>query len=466
MVRRGQWNRRAVTNGVQQQHSWDQTRDLAWWAGVTGVGLVVTLVAVRAGAHLGTAGPPFLGRYHVRLSALSLLAPALAVAVLVACVRVPARRQPGLEAEPVPEHRSWLEWAPWRLLLLAGYCGALAWILALAAGGPGGLNHATGDLADYLSDVERVGDDPLRYLRGYTESTDRTYSARGHPPGPVLVLWLLHRAGLSDRLDYGVILAAAGALTVPLVAHAVRAVCGETEARRYLPVLVLAPYAIWVAASMDAVTAALGAAMMALGIMASARQRRGGAAAGWALACGVMLGVAVLFAYSVAWLGVSVACLYFARRRPFLNLATAAGALVPVVAANLLGFGWLKGLAGAGEDFASRVQPNRPLVWWTVISVVVLLVATGPALVASARKLRNTPGWPFLVGAVAAVAFSMLTGLARGGVEHAWLPFFPWLTAAAVAPRRPAGAPAPVPLLLVAAGAAAAVIIQCVLQGP
>ena len=34
---------------------------------------------------------------------------------------------------------------------------------------------------------------------------------------------------------------------------------------------------------------------------------------------------------------------------------------------------------------------------------------------------------------------SIALGLARGGVEHAWLAFFPWLTIAAVAPNRQAG---------------------------
>jgi len=65
-----------------------------------------------------------------------------------------------------------------------------------------------------------------------------------------------------------------------------------------------------------------------------------------------------------------------------------------------------------------------------------------------------------------AVAFSVLFGLARGGAEAAWLPFFPWLTVAAVAPLRQAGPSPGSPLLLVAVGALTAIAIEAVLATP
>jgi hypothetical protein len=186
----------------------------------------------------------------------------------------------------------------------------------------------------------------------------------------------------------------------------------------------------------------------------------------WALASGVTLGLAALFSYAAPWLGLSVVCLYFARRRAFLNIATGLGALLPVLAAQLAGFSWIDGLSVARADFAARVEPHRSAVWWGGINVVVLLLAAGPPLVRSLRRMRNTPGWPFLVGAGVAVAFSILAGLARGGAEAAWLPFFPWLTVAAVAPRRQAGTPPPSPLLLVAVGALTAIVVEAVLATP
>jgi hypothetical protein len=282
----------------------------------------------------------------------------------------------------------------------------------------------------------------------------------------VLLLWGLGRAGVTDRVTLGALITVLGCLTVPLVAYCVKDVCGETTARRYLPVLVLAPYAIWVAVSMDGVVAALGATAVAAGVFASAHRRRGLVSAAWSLLCGLLIGLAGMFAYSVVWLGLSVVLLYFARRRPFLNIGTGLGALVPVVVANRLGFNWLAGLRAAGSDFTARIEPHRSAAWWAAISLVVLIIASGPAIVASARKIRNTPAWPFLVGSAIAVLFSLVTAQARGGAEAGWLPFFPWLTVAAVAPARPAGEPPPVPWPLVAAGALTAVVIEAVLATP
>jgi hypothetical protein len=218
--------------------------------------------------------------------------------------------------------------------------------------------------------------------------------------------------------------------------------------------------------STDVVVAVLGAAMVAAGIRASRRHRTGLRAGAWAVLAGALLGIAALFSYAAPWLGLSVVCLYFARRRPFLNLATGLGALAPIVLADRLGFDWLSGLTAARSDYVSRIEPYRSVGWWSAISLVALLLAAGPPLYASMRKLRNTPGWPFLVGAAAAVVVSIVAGIARGGVEHAGLPFFPWLTVAAVAPERQGGEPVPAPLLLTAVGALVAVVIEAVLATP
>jgi hypothetical protein len=231
-------------------------------------------------------------------------------------------------------------------------------------------------------------------------------------------------------------------------------------------VLILAPSAIWVAVSVDVVVAVLGAAMVAAGVRASSRGRTGWHAGAWAGLAGALLGIAALFSYAAPWLGLSLVCLYFARRRPFLNIGTGLGALAPIVLADQLGFAWLSGLTAARSDYLSRIEPYRSAWWWSAISLVALLLATGPPLFASVRKLRNTPGWPFLVGATAAVLFSIAAGIARGGVEHAWLPFFPWLTVAAVAPERQGGPPVPAPLLLAGVGALVAVVIEAVLATP
>lgn len=444
-----------------------QQRDLLRWTLLVLAGLALTWLAVRNSAQLGTAGAPFLGRYRLQIGPLTALAPLVAVALLLTAVR------------------GWFESARWSLVLCVAYVGAFAWALALAlVDGSGGLTRALLSTDSYFTDVADVGDDPLGYLSSFTaRAAEHSDATRGHPPGPVLLLWALTRMGVTSHLGLGLLVTAVGAVAVPLVLTAVRSVCGEVPARRYVPVLALAPYALWVAVSVDAVVATLGAAMVVAGVLASDRARSGlrrqmapgqsvGAgpaglrAAAWATLCGGLLGLAALLSYAAPWLGLSVVCLYFARRRPFLNLATGLGALVPVLGADLLGFGWVDGLLTARDDYAARIGPHRSVLWWSGLSLVVLLLVAGPALLASLRKMRNTPGWPFLVGAGAAVAFSLAAGLARGGVEHAWLPFFPWLTVAAVAPERQGGEAPPAPLLLAGAGAVVAVVLEAVLSTP
>ncbi|MBO0868275.1 MAG: hypothetical protein J2P15_06885 [Micromonosporaceae bacterium] len=425
-------------------------RALVGWLALVAAGLVLTLWAVRSGARLGTASAPFLGRYRLQLSPLTLLAPAVAAGVLLLA------------------QRGWFDRARFGLVLGAGYLGGLGWALALAlADGVAGLTRPLLNPDNYQSDVAGVADDPLGYLRTFTNpTTPHSPAARGHPPGPVLALWALHRLGVTDQLALAVLVTAVGVATIPLVLVAVHGVCGPVPARRYAPVLILAPYAIWVAVSTDVFVTVLGAGMVAAGVWASAAKRRGPRAGAWSALAGVALGTAALFSYAAGWLGLSLVCLYFARRRPFLNLATGLGALLPVLVADRLGFGYVNGLLLARDDFATRVQPYRSVLWWSLISLVALLVAAGPPLSASLRRVRTTPGWPFLVGAGCAVVFSILAGIARGGVEHAWLAFFPWLTVAAVAPREQGGPPVPAPLLLTATGALTAVVVEAVLATP
>jgi hypothetical protein len=425
-----------------------ERRDLAAWLALTAAGLLLTWLAVRVGAELGTRSAPFLGAYRFNLGFASLLGPAAAALVLVS---------------------AWhgrFDQLSWSRVLVVGWAGSFTWAVALAfVDGAAGLTRSLQNGDNYLIDVPRVGDDPLAYLSDFTTEPElHSVAARGHPPGPVLLLWVLNRLGMTDRLALGLLIAALGALVTPLVLAAVRGVCGQVAARQYAPVLILAPYAVWVAVSVDVVVAVLGAAMVAVGVLASAR--RGWAAAGWAFACGLVIGVAALFSYAAPWLGLSVVCLYFARRRPFLNLATGLGALLPILAAQRAGFSWIDGLLVARADYVARVEPGRSALWWGGISLIALLLAAGPPLVRSARRLRNTPGWPFLVGAGAAVAFSLAAGVARGGVEAAWLPFFPWLTVAAIAPARQAGPIPRSPLLLVAFGATTAIIVEALLATP
>ncbi len=434
--------------GARPQRNATEAADLLRWLIVAAAGLALTALAVHLHARLGTASAPFVGRYRLKLDPGTLLAPAVALTVLAAAATRTTER------------------LPWRALLLAGYASALAWALTLAVvDGGNGLAAPVTNPGEYFRDVAAMASDPGGFLRHFVSASgEHAIATRQHPPGPVLLLWLLDHVGLHRPATIGLAITVVGCLTVPLVLVAMRSLCGEVSARRLAPVIVLAPYAVWVAVSMDSVVATLTAAMVTTGVLASEQHRRGRSAVPLALICGLLLGVAALFSYAAPWLALSVVCVYFVRRRALLNVVTGAAALIPLSLAQSVGFVWTDGLTAAQADFSIRVEPQRSAVVWGVVSLVVLVLACGPAIVASARKIRRTPGWPFLVGAILAVGFAVSAGLARGEMEHAWLPYFPWLLVASVAPERRGGTPALTPLWLVGAGALGAVTLEAVLR--
>lgn len=425
--------------------------DAGWWAAAVAAGAVLAAVAVHAHARVGSPAPPFTGRYDVRVNPRSLLAPAVAVAVLLG---VRARLHERLS---------------WRLLLVLAWATASAWALALAlVDGWAGLARPIDSPGGFLRDVPLVGADPLAYLSHYVELGARhTPYARQHPPGPVLALWALGRIGLTHPAGLALVVTLLGCLSVPLLAVSVRSLCHEPAARRLVPLLVLVPYAVWLAVTPDALTLAITAAGVACGVVGSEPRRR----PWWALAAGVLLGVGALFSYSAPWLALTVVVVYFIRRRALLNVVTGVGVLVPLWLASLAGFNWPQGLSLAQADFSARIGPHRSWPLWVCFDLTILAVACGPALITAARKIRRTPGWPFLVGAGIAVVFALASGLSRGEAERAFLPFFPWLLVPAVAPdRRPAvpgeAASAPVPWALLALGALTGVVVQAILRSP
>jgi hypothetical protein len=439
-----------MSSGAVSLERRNERADLMRWAALVAVALAASWLAVRMHARLGTGAAPFDGTYRFTVGPRSALAPLVAAAALLATAR------------------GWVERLPWRVLLLAAYAVAAAWALALAVvDGTEGLSAPLTGPEEYLADVPRVGDHPAAFVRDFMSMAGTlTPATAGHPPLPVLLLWLLGRAGVTSPTALGVLLTLLGALAVPLVLVAVRSLAGEPAARRLGPLLALAPYAVWVAVSMDGVTAALGAAVVAAGAVGSEHGRRWWSGVGWAAAAGLLLGGAALFSYAVAWLAVTVMCVYFVRRRPLLNVVSAAFTLLPILLAHAAGFGWTDGLTAARHDVAGRLGPTRSAVLWGFLGLAALVVACGPALVASARKLRMTPGWPFLVGAVGGIAFAVLAGLTRGEAERTWLPFFPWLLVAAVAPARRGGDLPSAPVWLAGAGALTGVVLQAVLASP
>jgi hypothetical protein len=235
-----------------------------------------------------------------------------------------------------------------------------------------------------------------------------------HAPGRTLAVRGAQVLGVSPGTAAAVLLAIVGGLAVPLLLVAVRSFAGIEPAQDLLPVLVALPGAALAWGSTDVLVAAIAAGALAWGVTGAARRRGLVSAAG----AGLLLGGVALTDYAVVWgVAAALACTYFARRRPLLNLVTAVTALMPLALFSHAGFAWPDGLGAARHALS-----GRPWAAWVIPSLVALAIAAGPAVVGAAASLRRTAGWPLLVGGAVVVLASIALGLARGGAERAWWP--------------------------------------------
>ncbi len=426
-----------------------QARELAIWAVLVAAGFGLTALAVALSARVGSPSPPFTGHFRFKIKIGSLLAPATAITVLAA-VRAGIVERLG-----------------WSALLIVGYAATLWWAVSLAlVDGGNGFASPIASPNEYLHDVPSVGNHPGHFLSTFTtQAPHYSFATRTHPPGPVLLLWAMGKVGIHRPEVIGILVTVLACAYVPMLAIAVRSLCHETAARRLLPVLVLAPYTVWLAVSMDAIVLLLAVAFVTLGVLGS----EPGRSPLWALASGLLLGADSLLNYAVAWLGVSLVAIYFVRRRPLLNVLTGIGALLPIMLAQAFGFAWTSGLSVAQSDFSLRIGPHRSWLLWSFLDLLILLIACGPTIIRAVRRLHLTPAWPLVVGAGLAVGFAILSGLSRGEVERSWLAFYPFLLIPAVAPAvRPTSEgmddAGPVLFWPVAVGAAGAIVIEAVLR--
>ena len=393
----------------------------AGWALVVVAGHLLgsALYASDPLVHIGA--PPLVGSFDVRLSARVL--PALGVAAAA------------------------VAWGPtlasslrWRGLLVASWAVAAGWAVALAA-----TDGWDAIAAPLRSPYEQLGavalvDAPGRFLATFTDALP-SYAThvQGHPPGGVLLLWLLDHAGLGGATVAAVLVIGAGAITAPAALVALRALAGEGRARAAAPFLVFTPAAVWMATSMDALYAGVSAAGIALFALACAHAPGDRRAALLALAAGLVLGAALQLSYGVATLGAVVLAIAVGRRRPAAVGWAAAGVVLVFAIFLAARFNWLDGLQATREQYLAGVSRRRPYAEFLVISLAAFALALGPAAVAGLARLRDHGAWLLAGGALVAVAAADLSGMSKGETERIWLHLAPWLLVAAAALQRSRG---------------------------
>jgi hypothetical protein len=338
---------------------------------------------------------------------------------------------------------------PWRLLLPGSALAAAGWAVALAK--TSGVDRLTAPLDtvyEYPHDVPRVGSIGA-FLSGFVDSVPAgsadpwTTHVAGHPPGALLAFVLLDRVGLSGLGWAAALCIAGGVLAVPAVLVAVRAVAGEEPARTVAPFLVLAPIALWVATSADALFA--GVAAWGIALLATAAARAPGRGADLcALAGGVVLGLALFLSFGLTALGLVVLVVVGVHRGRLgwggvvRVLGVGAVGVLGVVAAFAVGgYWWVEGFSAAGDRVRSGPSyADRPLSFFVFANLAAAALALGPAAVAGLASLRRTRLALVPLAALAAIGISDLSGLVRGETERIWLPFYVWvLTATAFLPR-------------------------------
>lgn len=366
----------------------------------------------------------------------------------------------------------WYERVRLRFVMLATGMGTglFAVFLALTDGTDGVLYGAEHD-TEYLANLDRM---PAlgEFVRTYVERIDEyTVHARGHPPGFLVLLSLMDSAGIAGPWTVAMLSVLSTALLPVAVLVAVWAVADGVWVRRVAPFLVVAPTAIWMVTSADAVYALLGAvgvAMIALGVRTT-----GARSLGWGVSGGLTLGLLLFMTYGGAVFvlvpaAVVVGSLVIGRTSVATAGTVVGGAVVGALAITALwaaaGFWWFDGAEATRNEYWEGSAQFRIWNYFIFANLAAALFAVGPATLHGITQLRDRRIWLLVAGGLLAIAAADLSQLSKAEVERIWLIFYPWLIVAggAIAAgwsgsgRDEARIPRAVPWLVVQAGCAIA----------
>jgi hypothetical protein len=289
---------------------------------------------------------------------------------------------------------------------------------------------------DYLQTAQGIGSlhtflsHFVGQIAGYPQNT------KGHPPGMVVIEWLLAKIGLTSAGWNAALVVAGGAVAGVAALVALREVACEDRARAAAPFMVLVPAVIWWQ-SADAFFAGVSAtAIAALVVATGVRGRR---ATLLALAGGFGFGVVAFLSYGLVLLALIPAAVCFTRRRLEVLAVAALGALPVFLAFAGFGFSWFSGFAATRHQYWTGVAIHRPYSYFLFADLALFAVATGPAVAVGLSRLRDRRVWLLVGGILTVVALADVSGMSKAEVERIWLPFVPWavLATAGLSAARP-----------------------------
>ncbi|WP_186000774.1 hypothetical protein [Nocardia otitidiscaviarum] len=379
----------------------------------------------------------------------------------------------------------------WRRLLAVTWLTSVGWAgaLALVDGWQRGFAGRLTSRDEYLHEVGGVTD-IAAMLRGFSarildfQPDSWTTHVSGHPPGALLVFVLLDRVGLGGGGWAGLLCVLVGCGAAVAVLVTLRALGAMERARAAAPFLALAPAAIWLAVSADALFAGVTAWAVALLAVAT---RHGARWVPAAVGSGLLFGFGLYLSYGLVLMAVPALAVLAARGlRPVFPVVV--GMLLVVGAFTAAGFWWFDGYHLVVERYYQGIASERPYSYWVWGNLAATVCAVGLASVAAlhrvARALRlsavglstaerggpatrerqaagreaNARGasvrgsavpalrrWRAVVdpaallvaAGLAALLLADLSGLSKAETERIWLPFGLWVIAGtALLPRR------------------------------
>jgi methylthioxylose transferase len=391
------------------------TWPLVVWAATVGLGAVLVYVVLVVPGTKRLNGVPLHATFDPYVAWRTLLP----ITVLAAAVRVTPR----------------LRTLSWHRLLGVWWVLGVCWSVALAvARNPHRFIAPLEHRGEYLAVLPEIGSVGT-FLDTFVERI-ATYPVhvQGHPPGFVLVAWVLRAVGLGGPLPVAVLVVVVGTAAIPLVLVCVRDVVGEEWARAAAPFLALGPAAIWVATTADAFYTGVGAAAVTLVVLATSR--RGTRRGGFALAGGIVFGACAMLSYGLVLLAAIPLVVAFARRAWDAVVIAFAAAAAVIAAAALAGFWWVDGLYATRDRYIAGIASSRPYALFLVADVSILLLALGPAIAVAVWRLRDRSCWLLVGGALVALAIADLSGMSKSEVERIWLPFMSFVVLSAGALAR------------------------------
>jgi hypothetical protein len=320
----------------------------------------------------------------------------------------------------------------WRAVVLLSTVAAVGWWLALAlVDGVDGLSQGLLWDADYADAVVRASADPTGFLRSYApDLASQPIALRGHPPGFVLLFGFLDWLGLTGPGWASLVTLAGGASAIAAVLITVRALADESVARQAAPFLALAPAAIWIATSTDALT--MGTAAWVVALLVLAGQRRDVVGDVFAVGAGALASFVALQSYGLVLMAVPIVVFAVAQRRARPIVLAGSVGLALTLSLVLFGFSWFDGLFATMHEYHT-LDLERPYGPFLVINLAAWALALGPATVAGLARTRDRRLLLVAGGGALAALVAGATGLSNGEVERIWLPFTIWVIPAGAA---------------------------------